>query len=171
MEDFSLLQGKRVLLVDDEPDVLEALEELLSMCEVFKANNFEAAREYLQTQYFDLAVLDVMGVKGYELLEIAVNRNVTAVMLTAHAMQPENIVKSYKEGAASFLPKEQMASIAAFLNDILEAKEHGESPWTRWYERLASFFEDKFSPELQDMAKKRKGILDEREFWEKFPFH
>jgi DNA-binding NtrC family response regulator len=171
MEDFSLLQGKRVLLVDDEPDVLEALEELLSMCEVFKANNFEAAREYLQTQFFDLAVLDIMGVKGFELLEFAVNRNVTAVMLTAHAMQPENIVKSYKEGAASFLPKEQMDSIAAFLNDILEAKEHGKNPWTRWYERLASFFEDKFGPELQDMAKKRKGILDEREFWEKFPFH
>ena len=171
MVDYSLLQGKRVLLVDDETDVLESLEELLSMCEVFKANNFEAAREYLQTQYFDLAVLDIMGVKGFELLEIAVNRDVTAVMLTAHAMQPENLGKSYAEGAASFLPKEEMISIADFLNDILVAKEHGKSPWTRWYERLASFFEDKFGPELQDMAKRRKGILDEREFWEKFPFH
>ncbi len=60
MEEYSLLQGKRVLLVDDEADVLEALEELLSMCEVFKANTFEAAREYLTTQYFDLAVLDIV---------------------------------------------------------------------------------------------------------------
>ena len=171
MEDYSLLQGKRVLLVDDETDVLETLEELLSRCVVFKANNFEAAREYLQTQYFDLAVLDIMGVKGYELLDIAVKRKVTAVMLTAHAMQPENIVKSYTKGAASFLPKEQMVSIAAYLHDILEAKELGKNPWTRWYERLASFFEDKFGPELQEMAKRRKGILDEREFWEKFPFH
>ena len=171
MEDDSLLNGKRVLLVDDEADVLEALEELLSMCEVCKADSFEVAREYLQSQHFDLAVLDIMGVKGYELLDIAVNRNVTAVMLTAHALQPENIVKSYTKGAASFLPKEQMVSIAAFLNDILEAKEQGENPWTRWYGRLASFFEDKFGPELQGMARKRKGILDEREFWEKFPFH
>ena len=65
MEDYSLLKGKRVLLVDDETDILETLEELLSMCVVFKANNFEVAREYLQTQYFDLAVLDIMGVKGY----------------------------------------------------------------------------------------------------------
>jgi DNA-binding NtrC family response regulator len=157
--------------VDDEADVLDALEELLSMCEIRKADNFEAARDYLQTQYFDLAILDIMGVKGYELLKIAVNRNVTAVMLTANAMQPDNIIKSYKEGAASFLPKEQMVSIVTFLNDILEAKEHNKNPWSRWYKRLAPFFEHKFGPELQDMAKKRKGILDEREFWEKFPFH
>jgi CheY-like chemotaxis protein len=171
MEDYPLLQGKRVLLVDDEADVLDSLEELLSMCEICKADNFEAARDYLQTQYFDLAVLDIMGVKGYEVLEIALNRNVTAVMLTAHAMQPDDIVKSFTKGAASFLPKEQMVSIASFLNDVLEAKEHGQNPWTRWYKRLASFFEAKFGPELQGMAKKRKGILDEREFWEKFPFH
>lgn len=83
MEDCSLVQGKRVLLVDDEADVLEALEELLSMCEVFKVDNFEAGREYLQTQFFDLAVLDIMGVKGYELLEIAVKRDVTAVKLNS----------------------------------------------------------------------------------------
>ena len=171
MEDYPLLQGKRVLLVDDEADVLEALEELLSMCEVCKADNFEDASDYLQNQDFDMAVLDIMGVKGFELLDIAVNRSVTAVMLTAHAMQPENIVKSYTEGAASFLPKEQMVDIATFLNDILEAKKQGENPWAPWYKRLASFFEDKFGSQLRDMANSRKDILDEREFWEKFPFH
>ena len=131
MEDYALLKGKRVLLVDDEADVLEALEELLSMCEVCKADSFEAARDYLQSRHFDLAVLDIMGVQGYELLDIAVNRNVTAVMLTAHAMRPENIVKSYTKGAASFFPKKQIVSITDFLNDILEAKKRGKNPWTR----------------------------------------
>jgi CheY-like chemotaxis protein len=28
------LKGKRILIVDDEPDVLEALGELLDMCEI-----------------------------------------------------------------------------------------------------------------------------------------
>ena len=32
MSDTSLLDGKRVLVVDDEPDILEVLEELLEMC-------------------------------------------------------------------------------------------------------------------------------------------
>jgi DNA-binding NtrC family response regulator len=158
----SLLDGKKVLLVDDEPDVLDTLEDLLSMCDVVKASNFKAAKDYLETQYFDMAILDIMGVEGYALLDIATRRNVTAVMLTAHALSPENIVKSYKEGAASYLPKEEMVNIASFLDDILEAKELGKNPWTKWYSKMASFFEKKFGPGWQK---------DEKEFWEKFPFY
>ena len=158
----SLLDGKKILLVDDEPDALDTLEDLLSMCEVIKASNFKAAKDYLETRYFDMAILDIMGVEGYALLDIATRRNVTAVMLTAHALSPENIVKSYKEGAASYLPKEEMVNIASFLDDILEAKELGKNPWTKWYSKMASFFEKKFGPGWQK---------NEKEFWEKFPFY
>jgi len=42
-----------------------------------------------------------MGVDGYKLLEIAVERKVIAVMLTANALSPEDTVKSLKDGAAS----------------------------------------------------------------------
>jgi DNA-binding NtrC family response regulator len=157
-----LLEGKRVLLVDDEPDVLDTLVDLLPMCETVKASNFKAAKEYLESEYFDLAILDIMGVEGYQLLKIANQRKVTAIMLTAHALNPENIVKSFKEGAASYLPKEEMVNIASFLNDILEAQEQGKNTWIRWYDRMGSFFEKKFGPKWQD---------DEKEFWEKFPFY
>ena len=162
MTDQKLLDGKKILLVDDEPDVLDSLEDLLPMCEVVKASNFKAAKDYLETRYFDMTILDIMGVEGYELLEIASGRDVTAVMLTAHALSPDNIVKSYKEGAASYLPKEEMVSIASFLEDILKAKEQGKNPWTNWYDKMASFFEKKFGPEWQK---------SEKEFWEKFPFY
>jgi DNA-binding NtrC family response regulator len=162
MTDQKLLDGKKILLVDDEPDVLDSLEDLLPMCEVVKASNFKAAKDYLETRYFDMTILDIMGVEGYELLEIATGRDVTAVMLTAHALSPDNIVKSYKEGAASYLPKEEMVSIASFLEDILKAKEQGKNPWKSWYDKMASFFEKKFGPEWQK---------NEKEFWEKFPFY
>ena len=105
MTNKNRLDGKKILIVDDEPDVLETLEELLSMCDVSKASSFEEAKKLLDFEYFDLAILDIMGVDGFELLEIARERDVIAVMLTAHALSPENIVKSYKEGAASYLPK------------------------------------------------------------------
>jgi len=157
-----LLEGKRVLLVDDEPDVLDTLVDLLPMCDTVKASNFKAAKDYLESEHFDLAVLDIMGVEGYQLLEIANQRHVTSVMLTAHALSPENVVKSYKEGAASYLPKEEMVNIASFLNDVLEAKEQGKSTWGRWYDKLGSFFEKKFGEDWQN---------DEKEFWEKFPFY
>jgi DNA-binding NtrC family response regulator len=162
MADHKLLDDKKILLVDDEPDVLESLEDLLSMCEVVKASNFEDAKDYLETRYFDMAILDIMGVEGYALLEIAAAKDVNAVMLTAHALSPDNIVRSYNEGAAAYLPKEEMVNIASFLEDILEAKEQGKNPWTRWYGRMASFFEKKFGPGWQK---------DEKEFWERFPFY
>ena len=162
MSEYEYLEDKRILIVDDEPDVLDSLEDLLSMCEVTKASNFQDTKEYLQTRYFDLAVLDIMGVEGYDLLEIANKKGVPAVMLTAHALTPENMVKSYKEGAASYLPKEEMINIASFLNDILEAKEKGKNTWTRWYDRMGSFFEKRFG---EDWKK------SDQEFWEKFPFY
>ena len=73
------------------------------------------------------------------------------VMLTAHAMDAENLLKSYKEGAASFIPKEKMADIATFLNDVLEAKEKGKSLWWRWLDRLEDYFDEQFGPEWQEM--------------------
>jgi DNA-binding NtrC family response regulator len=123
MAETELIGGKRILLVDDEPDVLDTLEDLLPMCETVKASNFKAAKEFLETEYFDMTILDIMGVEGFQLLEIATQREVTAVMLTAHALSPDNIVKSYKEGAAS--------------------------TWGRWYDKLGSFFERKFGEDWQ----------------------
>jgi hypothetical protein len=94
-----------------------------------------------------MAILDIMGVKGYDLLAIAIEKKVIPVMLTAHALSPENTIKSFKEGAASYIPKDEMSRIAIFLTDILEAKEKGESPWWRWSERLGSFFKKVFGPD------------------------
>ncbi|MBW2303229.1 MAG: response regulator, partial [Deltaproteobacteria bacterium] len=94
MNQKDLLEGKRILLVDDEPDVLETLEELLPMCNVVKATSYEEAERLLDTQFFDIAVLDIMGVKGYELLEKAKKKKVIAVMLTAHALSVEDTKKS-----------------------------------------------------------------------------
>ena len=162
MAEYEYLEGKRILIVDDEPDVLDSLEELLSMCKVHTASNFKDAEDCLQSQYFDITVLDIMGVEGYDLLEIANKKGVPAVMLTAHALSPENMVKSYKEGAASHLPKEEMVNIASFLNEILEAKEKGKNTWSRWYDRMGSFFEKRFGKDWQKT---------DEEFWEKFPFY
>ncbi len=157
-----MLRGKRVLVVDDEPDILDTLAELLLMCRVEKAADFESAKRSLEIHAFDLAVLDIMGVDGYRLLEIARQRNVTAVMLTAHALSPENIVKSYEKGAAYYIPKEKMVDIAIFLEDILRAQEEGKSPWNKWFDRMGSFCEKRFGPDWQKK---------DQAFWERFPFY
>ncbi|HDZ91955.1 MAG: response regulator [Deltaproteobacteria bacterium] len=160
MSDSTLLNGKKILIVDDESDILDILEEFLEMCEVARASTFDEARELLETRDFDVAVLDIMGVNGYGLLEIANRKKITAVMLTAHAFTPDNLVRSIKEGAASYLPKEEIPNIAAFLSDILKAKEKGRNTWGPWQERLpTSYFEKRWGAAWQDA---------DRDFWEKF---
>jgi len=148
----ALLDGKRVLIVDDEPDILETLEELLPMCHLSKSSTFEKARELLETEYFDIAVLDIMGVNGYELLEIANKRKVMAVMLTAHALSPEDTLKSFKRGAAYFVPKDKISDIVTYLSDVLEAKEKGKHFWWRWFDRFGYFYEKKFGSKIEGVT-------------------
>jgi DNA-binding NtrC family response regulator len=160
MSEENLLKGKKILIVDDEPDVLDVLAEILSMCQVQKATTFDQAKELLETQDFDLAILDIMGVNGYALLNIAKKKNITTVMLTAHAFSPDNLVRSIKEGADSYLPKEEMKKITSFLIDILKAQKEHKSPWIPWYERFpSSYFEKRWGAQWRG---------EEKEFWEKF---
>jgi DNA-binding NtrC family response regulator len=149
MDREKLLETKRILIVDDEPDVLDSLSDLLPMCKVTKATTFKQAKELLENQYFDMAILDIMGVEGYELLKICNKKRVIGVMLTAYAVTPEDIKKSYEDGAASFVPKEKMAEITIYLSDIYEAKEKGKNLWWRWFDRLADYCEKKFGPDWQ----------------------
>jgi DNA-binding NtrC family response regulator len=154
-----LLEGKRILIVDDEPDVLETLEGLLPMCEIRKATSFEEGKRLLQSQDFDFTILDIMGVEGYGLLEIANQQRVMAVMLTAHALSLNDTVRSFQKGAVSYIPKEEMQNIGAYLEDVLEAKEKGKSFWWRWLDRFGAYYDRKFGPDWQ---------ADNRDFWDKF---
>ncbi len=75
----SLLNGKKILVVDDEPDVLEVLEEEILQdcpdCSIDKATNYEEAVQLLKSNHYDVVILDIMGVRGFDLLDIAVARN------------------------------------------------------------------------------------------------
>jgi len=160
MSDSGLLDGKKVLVVDDETDILEVLEELLEMCEVVTASTFEKAKELLGSQKFDIAILDIMGVDGYGLLDIANKRDIPAVMLTAHAFTADNLVRTIREGAYSYIPKEELSNIAIYLVDALTAREKGENPWSAWQNRLpSSYFERRWGSTWKDVDK---------EFWNQF---
>ena len=160
---IKLLEGKRVLIVDDEPDILETFEELLDMCEIEKATNFDEAKSLLENQSFEITILDIMGVDGYKLLEIANNRNITAVMLTAHALSVENTVKAYEQGAAFFVPKDKMLDIDTYLIDILKAKSEGKQSWRRWLKRFGSYYNRRFGTEWDNYEEFWKKALKDKE--------
>ena len=157
MDSKKILKGKHVLIVDDEQDVLDILVELLSMCKVDTALTFEKAKKLLENNYYDIAVLDIMGVKGYELLAIANEKKVPALMLTAHALSKENLKKSFQEGASYYVPKDEINKIDVFVADVIDAREQKKNVFVRWYERLSSFYDNRFGPEWRE---------EDREFWD-----
>ncbi len=140
MKPEKVIAGKYVLIVDDEQDVLDTLVEYLDMCRLDTASSFGEAKKLLEENEYDIAVLDIMGVDGYELLKIANSRKIPAVMLTANALSIDNLNRSAEEGAAYYAPKDKMDEIAAFLADV----EEGISPWEKLLFRLDRYFNKKF---------------------------
>jgi CheY-like chemotaxis protein len=138
----SVLDGKRILAVDDEPDILEVLEgEIKGACPncfFDKATSYEEAAKLLESRDYDLVVLDIMGVSGFDLLEIAVKRNLKVAMLTAHALSPEALKRSHTMGARAYLPKDKLGEIIPFLEDVLS--QEFESGWRRLFERLGDYY-------------------------------
>ena len=144
MTNLIILNEKRVLIVDDEPDIIESIQDSLDMCYVDVASTFDSAKYFLTSNKYDVAILDIMGVKGYELLSIANERGIPAVMLTAHALSPENFVKSMKGGACAYLPKDELFNIDVFLVDIFENGNNACGLFGQWFNRLKGYYEKKF---------------------------
>lgn len=162
METTKMLQGKRVLIVDDEPDILDSLTELLSTCMIDRASTFEEGKQLLETYSYDVVVLDIMGVKGFELLQIANERGIPALMLTAHALSEETLRKSAEEGASYYVPKAEMARIDVFVADVIEASEKKKNPWVRWFDRLGPFFDKRTNFRGPNWRERHKKFWDEK---------
>ena len=161
MDEHKILENKKILLVDDEKDVLETLSDLLDTSRCDLASDFETALGFLNANDYDLAILDIMGVKGYELLEHARKKGVPTLMFTAHALNPEAFEKSMEGGAKAYIPKEEMANIADHAAEILTAHAKGVQRPGKWFGKLRSFFETQFG----------RGWLDQyKEAREKYPW-
>jgi CheY-like chemotaxis protein len=148
MADKDLLKDKVVLVVDDEPDILETVADELDSSVVHKASDFTTGKQYLLSYTYDLVILDIMGVNGFELLRISVSRGFPTVMLTAHALTPEALKKSIKLGAVSFLPKERIADLRGFLEEVVM---NGDKPlWIRFFDQLSGYFNKRFGPDWKE---------------------
>jgi DNA-binding NtrC family response regulator len=162
MDTLKRLQGKRVLIVDDEPDVLDSLTDFLSTCMVDRASTFEQAKELLNTYTYDVVVLDIMGVRGFELLQIAKEKDFPTIMLTAHALNEDTLKKSAEDGASYYVPKDEMGRIDVFVADVIEAREKKLNPWVKWFERLGPYFHERMNFRGPNWRKDHKKFWDEK---------
>ena len=150
----SVLDGKRILAVDDEPDVLAVLEQEIKdscpNCQVEKATTYAKGAELINANTYDIVILDIMGVRGFDLLGLAVKRDFRVGMLTAHDLSSEALKKSHDLGARAYLPKDKLGEIVPFLEDIL-VQEY-KTGWKRLLEKLGNYFDDQFEPDWKGKA-------------------
>ena len=157
MDASKILKDKVVLVVDDEVDVTDTVAEVLDMCFIRKANDYDTARQLLMSYTFDIVILDIMGVNGFELLKLSVKRGFPTVMLTAYALTPDALEKSIKLGAVSFLPKEKMSELDDFIADVV--LRGGQPVWGKLFDKLGGFFNKHFGPDW----KRRNEFFEEFE--------
>ncbi len=148
MSTETILKDKAILVVDDEPDILDSIAEQLDMCRIYRAKDYEIALQLLAALKFDIVILDVMGVRGFELLKKSVSKGFPTVMLTAHAMTPEALKESIQLGAVSFLPKEMMAELDTYLTDVVTGSK--KVVWKNLLDKLGDYFERQFGADWKE---------------------
>lgn len=141
---YGYFAPKTVLIVDDEPDIVDTLKELIKDCRVHAAFDFDSASEKLKANHYDSVVLDIMGVSGFDLLRLCVEKELPTIMLTAQEFNPDALKKAMQMGAISFLPKEEMVNINVFLQDAMTLSE--EEARVNFYMKLGSYFDRVFGP-------------------------
>ncbi len=100
-----------LLIVDDEPDMLELLKRSLEPeldCRIAAAPSAKSALQLLGEQHFDLALIDIKmpEMDGLELLELVQRKwpDLTVVMMTAYGTI-DTAVHAMKQGAYDFITK------------------------------------------------------------------
>lgn len=125
------LRDKKILLVDDEPEVLDMIESLLhdeGFSSVTRATTTKESLELCRLHQPDLAILDVMlpDGDGFSLFkEIRLSMNFPILFLTAKD-QPDDLLEGLGLGADDyvvkpFLPRELVLRIYAILRRSYKA--------------------------------------------------
>lgn len=104
--------SKKILLVDDEPNILMSLEFMMAKAgyQVYVARNGQEALAILGDAYPDLVVLDIMmpDVDGYEICRFIREQpsiQDTSVIFLSAKSRPEDIEKGLALGADRYLTK------------------------------------------------------------------
>jgi hypothetical protein len=83
-----------------------------------------------------------MGVRGFDLLKIALERKFKTAMLTAHALNPKALRKAYDMGAMTYLPKDKVGELVPFPEHMLH-HDH-RSGWKHLIAKLEDYYTEKF---------------------------
>lgn len=105
-----MIEGSKVLLVDDNTEVVEILTDFLTLngCKIYKATTGKEALEILSKSDLEIVILDVNlpdfnGISMIDSIKIQ-NPTIGIIMITGYH-DPNLIVEAMKKGASDFLIK------------------------------------------------------------------
>ena len=129
----------RILLVDDRPENLIALEAILSSLNqiLVPVQSGEQAVQAVLADEYAVVLLDIMmpGMDGFEtatqIKRQAKSREVPIIFLTAATMQPEQAFRGYAAGAVDYLAKPfdpwvLKAKVSVFVDLYLKGADQAE---------------------------------------------
>ncbi len=157
------MSKKKLLIVDDHKDVLEALNLLLSdKYELSLALSGESAVELIKKKQFDLAIVDLKmeGMSGLEVLDKIkeLSPSTKVIILTAHGTI-ELAVTALKKGASDFIEKPfQVDKLLITIENILKMKELEEKEKIQKYKLNLEKKELNFVTENKELKKLLKQI-------------
>jgi two-component system response regulator VicR len=119
---------KKILVVDDEPDILELIKDILkSKYDVYTAKNVKEAVSILEKVKIDLIILDIMmpQIDGWDFLWMIRGsekyREIPVIIVTARADAEDQLI-GLKEGVKDyivkpFLPNELINRVEEILKE------------------------------------------------------
>lgn len=130
------MEQKNVLVVDDEQDVLDTLDSMLTQMDfnTFLALDGERALSIIENQDVDVVLADIYmpGMDGFELLKNvrAIDKNTVCLMITGRPTI-ETAVASIREGAYDYITKPfDFDDLRIKINRCIEKKKLSHS--LRW---------------------------------------
>ncbi len=149
----SILNGRSILAVNDDPDVLTVLEEEIleacPNCTFDRVATYEGATERLASYTYHLIILDVMGVRSFDLLTRAVIKKIPAAMMTAYPFSLEVLQHSFSPKAMAGLPKAKLGEVVPLLENILAQRYL--PPWKRFARKLRTSLQSMFDSDWAKM--------------------
>ena len=123
-----MVEKKRVLVVDDEPSILHIIKIALGIAgyDIVTTTNGEAALQLVQTQTFDIILLDILmlPLTGFDVLKRL--REFSQIPVIAMTAKNDLGARALKEGANDFVAKPFLPEqLVKKIEDNLDAHKSG----------------------------------------------
>lgn len=146
----------KILIVDDEPEILSNLETILSDegYEIVKASSGNAAVANFEAGFFGLVITDMKmpGMSGLDVLRRVkqIDKDVEVTILTGHGTM-ENAIQALRDGGAYDYLKKPLEDIEELLISVRNALER----------RRFRIENEKLVTELRESERKFRAIFDQ----------